>query len=67
MCPPGHALQSAVVPCPAAAHRPLLHGEHAVCELSYLPAPHAVHVVLAALTIEPPPHGLQLVIVPVVE
>ena len=67
LLPPGHALQVLLVPFPAAAQRPLSHGEHVVCELSYLPAAHAVHVVLAALTIEPPPPGLQPVIVPVVE
>ena len=47
-----------------AAYAPAQHVEPAA---AYLPAAHAVHVVLAALTIEPPPHGLQLVIVPVVE
>jgi hypothetical protein len=34
---------------------------------SYLPAAHAVHVVFAALTIEPPPQLVHAVTVPVLE
>ena len=62
LLPPGHAPQFALVAVPAAAHCPFVHAEHAVCELSYLPDTHAVHVVAptAALTIEPPPHTEQL-------
>ena len=55
LLPPGHALQVLPVPFPAAAHRPLSHGEHVVCELSYLPAAHALHVVagVTAFTTHP--------------
>ena len=50
LLPPGQSEQLALVPAPSAAQRPLLHGEHAVCELSYFPGGQAVHVVLAPFT-----------------
>ena len=50
LLPPGQAEQLELVDVPAAAQRPLLHDEHAVCELSYLPGGQAVHDVLSPFT-----------------
>ena len=60
-CPLGQASQFASVPFPAAAQRPFLHGEHVVCELSYLPLGHFEHASFFAFTMYPGPHASQLV------
>ena len=45
--PPGQEAQLALVPSPAAIHRPALHALHAVFpSASYVPAAHALHALL---------------------
>ena len=68
--PPGQSPHAGAVPPPAGVHRPLLHGEHVVCELSYWPASHRVQAVagVTASTTQPPVQGpLHAVMVPVVD
>ena len=57
--PPGQSPQCALTPSPSAAHVPASQPRHSVWLASYRPAAHLVHDVLASLTTEPGPHGMQ--------